>query len=74
MMFASSAIAPVLRPWQFQGNTYVDGGLLQNSPVMQALDDGNDTVVVLVLHQKTESAGVIDFNAECSKGLAIMEM
>lgn len=59
---ASSAIPGVYRPIEIDGRLYMDGGVINNTPVSHAVDLGADTVYVLPtgyacsLHEAPKSA------------------
>lgn len=44
---ASAALAPVVPPVEVAGRYYIDGGLVVATPIIRALTDGADTVLVL---------------------------
>jgi len=46
-MRASSAIPLVHSPIEVNGSTFVDGGLTSNLPVIKALEDGNEEIIVV---------------------------
>jgi len=73
MIFASAALAPVFKPLKINGSYYIDGGLMSNLPVAQAIADGHDTIYIIFLDtQKTY--GIESFNSKRDKGFAIFSM
>lgn len=49
---ASVSIPSVMAPFEFNGRTYVDGGLLQNMPIPQVIAQGADAVIGLKVNSK----------------------
>ena len=49
---ASISIPSIMAPFEFNGHTYVDGGLLQNMPIPQVIELGADVVVGLKVNSK----------------------
>eukprot|EP00941_MAST-03F_sp_MAST-3F-sp1_P001520 g1520.t1 len=48
-LLASGALSPVLYPLEVRGQTFIDGGLFSNTPVLKALEEGADLAIVVLL-------------------------
>jgi len=49
-VFASAALAPVFKPIQIGDDYYLDGGVLSNTPVGEAINDGHKNIYVSFLN------------------------
>lgn len=74
---ASGAIAPIIYPMEVDHEAFVDGGFVANTPIMKALQDGAQTVLVVNLDPLSTSGLISDLQAlqkaDTNVGLRIMQ-
>lgn len=74
---ASGAIAPIIYPMEVDNEAFVDGGFVANTPIMKALQDGAQTVLVVNLDPLATGGLIPDLRAlqqgEANVGLSIMQ-
>lgn len=69
---ASGRLAPALQPSTIGEHIYIDGGYVSNTPILQALFEGAETVLVLYLNPSVE-VGVSPYDLNGNNGLPLME-
>lgn len=73
---ASGSLAPIVFPKPINGEYFIDGGFYSNTPILKALEEGTETVLVIILDpvQKPSIPDIENNGAPGnSKGLAIMQ-
>lgn len=73
---ASGSLAPVVFPKFTDGEYFIDGGFYSNTPILKALEEGTETVLVIILDPvQRPSIPDLENNGAPgnSKGIAIMQ-
>ncbi|CAE6970404.1 unnamed protein product [Symbiodinium sp. CCMP2592] len=74
---ASGAIAPLIFPKEVDGVGYIDGGFVANTPIMKALEEGAQTVIVVELNPMSSNTLIPSlqklYAADEDVGLRILE-
>lgn len=68
---ASGAIAPIIYPMEVDSEGFVDGGFVANTPIMKALEDGAQTVVVVNLDPVNTTGLIPDLEALSKAGIDV---
>jgi NTE family protein len=68
-LMASSAVTPLLEPWEVDGVAYIDGGATCELPLRKAMAEGADLIYALNLHMQ-----VFDKPLDASMGVLMLSL
>jgi len=68
---ASGSIAPLVTPMRVGEDWYIDGGLLHNTPLTKALEEGAETVIVMMPSPLERPTGINVSQMEAQQSYAV---